>query len=351
MLALDKLEKRYLEYWNKENHDRPILDIRAPKKNANVKFPEFHGTIEERWLDTEFMLKNGRAGIENTYFGGDAFPLLWPNLGPDVFGAFFGLDLNFAEGTSWVKHHYSDLAEVDCSVLDPNNKWLKKIVEMTEALVADSKGDYLVGLTDIHAGMDALVSLRGPEETCFDIYECPALVKEKTMQLFERFKEFYDLTNGIIQKCQKGNGNWLSGYHPDGWYTTSCDFMGMISNEMYKEFVEPVLLKELAFLKNSIFHLDGEGALRQLEDLLAIPELDGIQWVAGAGRPTAAYWIPVLKKIQDAGKLIHISAVPSDVPALLENLKPEGLLIQLFCDSQEEAEDIEKYVEKNTIRR
>jgi len=69
VLNLDKIEKRYLEYWNKENQDRPILDIRAPKKNAKAQVPEFHGTIEERWLDTEYMVKSGRASVENTYFG------------------------------------------------------------------------------------------------------------------------------------------------------------------------------------------------------------------------------------------------------------------------------------------
>lgn len=351
MLDLDKLEKRYLEYWNKENHDRPLLDIRAPKTNARVSVPEFHGTIEERWMDTEYVLKSSRASLQNTYFGGESYPLLWPNLGPDIFGAYFGIDLKFGNDTSWAANHFTDLSKTDCSRLDLNNKWLKKTIEMTEAFASESKGDYLVGITDIHAGMDALISLRGPEETCFDLYECPELVKEKTFQLCDRFKEVYNLLNGILAKYQKGNGNWMSVYHPQGWYVTSCDFLCMISNEMYKEFVEPELLEELAFFKHSIFHLDGPGALHHLDSLLAIPELNGIQWVYGAGNPTAAHWIPVLKKIQDAGKLIHITVVPSDIPVLLENLKPEGMLIQLFCESEEEAKDIVRYVEKNTIRR
>ena len=34
---MDYLEKRWLEYWNKENHDRPIMSVTAPKKNAKRK--------------------------------------------------------------------------------------------------------------------------------------------------------------------------------------------------------------------------------------------------------------------------------------------------------------------------
>lgn len=344
MLDMERIETRYREYWARENHDRPLMDIRAPKEKKG-KIPEYAGTLKERWLDTEYIVKRERILLENTYFAGDAVPQMNPNLGPDIFGAYFGCDLTFGEHTSWASKHFEELSQVECSRLDRTNFWLQKTMELTEAMVEESRGDYMVGITDIHAGLDALVSLRGPEELCFDLYEEPELVKEKTFQLCERFKEVYTLLNGILMKKQKGNVNWMGIYHPEGWYVTSCDFMGMISEEMYREFVEPELREELAFLKNSIFHLDGPGALRHLDSLLAIPELKGIQWVYGAGQPTAAHWVPVLKKIQDAGKLVHVTIVPSDLPALMENLRPEGVLYQVFCDSEEEADAVRKYVE------
>ena len=103
----------------------------------------------------------------------------------------------------------------------------------------------------------------------------------------------------------------------------------MISPIAYKEFVEAELLAELEWLDASIFHLDGPGALTHLDALLEIPSLNGIQWCYGAGQPTAAYWIPVLKKIQNAGKLIYINAAPVDLDVLLEELKPEGLLLDI----------------------
>lgn len=153
-----------------------------------------------------------------------------------------------------------------------------------------------------------------------------------------RFKEVYDRLNDILQEKQQGNSNWMGIYHQQGWYVTSCDFGGMISEEMYQKFVIPELKEEIGFLKHTIFHLDGPGALRQLDSLLELEGLDGIQWVYGAGQPTAAYWIETLKKIQDAGKMIHIDIVKEDLPVLLEQLRPEGVLYRMNCSTPEEAD-------------
>lgn len=337
-----KIEKRYEAYWAKENHDRPLLDVRARRWDYREKMPEYKGTLRERWLDTDYVIRRERAMLEATYFAGEAYPLMNPNLGPDVFGSYFGCGITFGEDTSWASRHVGNLEEIHCSWLDRTNFWLKKTIELTEAMLEKSKGDYLVGITDIHPGMDGLVSLRGPEELCFDLYEETELVKQLSWQLFERFTEVYELLNGILIKKQKGNSNWMGIYHSKGWYVTSCDFMGMISSEMYKTFVEPELKAEIAYLGNTMFHLDGPGALRHLDALLTLDGLDGIQWVYGAGQPTAAYWIPVLQKIQGAGKMIHVDIIPGDLPVLLENLKPEGVMYRVECASVEEADAVMK---------
>jgi hypothetical protein len=347
----DNIVKRYEEYWAKENHDRPLLDLTAPLYDYRKKLPKFEGTLRERWLDIEYVLKSQREKLKAKYFAGEAYPTAYPNLGPDIFAAYFGIDLEFGEDTSWAVNRIRNLEDIDCSQLNPNNYWWEKTVRMTEAMIEESKGDYIVGITDIHPGLDALASLRGSETLCFDIYDAPETVEKLTFDLFERFKEVYNTLNGIIGEKQQGNSNWMGVYHPDGWYVTSCDFMGMISNKMYKEFVEPELLKEIRFLKNTIFHLDGPGALKHIESLLQLEELDGIQWVYGAGQPTAAYWIDILKKMQKAGKMIHVDIIPKDLPILLENLQPEGTLYRVFCKDKQEADEILKFAEKSYKRK
>lgn len=345
----EKIQKRYLEYWAKENHDRPLMDVRAPKYDYRTRLKERPGSLEEQWLDTEYVLKKERAILEATCFLGEAYPLMNPNLGPDVFGAYFGCGLTFGEETSWASDHFQSLEEIDCGELKKDNFWLQKTVELTEAMAENSRGDYLTGITDLHAGLDGLVSLRGPEALCFDLFEEPELVKEKCAELGERFKEVYQMLDGILARYQKGNSNWLGVYHPEGWYVTSCDFIGMISENMYREFAEPELKREIEFFQHTIFHLDGPGALRHLDALLEQPGINGIEWVYGAGQPSAAHWIWVLKRIQEAGKMIHIDILPQDLPVLLEELRPEGVLYRVNCQSVEEAETVMRMAEKGTF--
>jgi hypothetical protein len=106
-----------------------------------------------------------------------------------------------------------------------------------------------------------------------------------------------------------------------------ADFLALVSPRMAEEFILPNLRKEAAFLDRSIFHLDGPGALDKLELLLDIEELDGIQWVPGAGRPAAAHWLPLLERVQARGKVLFVTSPPEEVQTLVESLDPRGLAI------------------------
>lgn len=341
----DKIEKRYLEYWNKENHESPLICAYSPKDGHVAKTISAPNTVQDKWLDTEYVIKAARENMSATYFGGDAIPTFNPNLGPDIFGAILGCELEFGQDTSWSIHNLHDWNNVPEFKFDPENKWWKKIVEITEAAVEDSKGEYLVGVTDLHAGMDGLVSLRGPAELCMDLYDNPQPVKKAVFEHLEIFKEVYNKLFDMTQKYQTGTTNWMGVWHPQKWYVSSTDFICMISQDMFDEFVLEELKAELDFFDASIFHLDGPGALKHLDALLQLPRLNGVQWVYGAGQPTAKHWIPTLKKIQDAGKLIHLHIFPEDLDTLLENIKPEGVMYNVWCGSEDEANAIIKKTE------
>lgn len=341
-------QQKYLEFWARENHDRPLISVTAPKDGYVKKVIKAPDKLADRWTCTEYVIKRSRENFEATFFGGESYPMVYPNLGPDIFGAILGCDLEFGEDTSWANHFVTDWDEVVGKfVFNPESKWWEKIKEMTEAIVEDARqGDYFVGLTDLHPGMDGLVSLRGPENVCLDLIDNPDAVKKATVEIFSIYRKVLDELYSITIKYQKGSTHWMGVWHPGKWYSTSCDFICMISGEMFSEFVLSEIKDELKLLDASIFHLDGPGALKHLDALLELPDLNGIQWVYGAGRPTASHWIPVLKKIQDAGKLIHVDIVPEEIDILLEELKPEGVMYNTRCKSEQDARDLLVKTEK-----
>jgi hypothetical protein len=237
-------KKRYMEYWEKENHERPLIWVCAPKDGyipKKIKTPE---KLFDKWMDIEYLIQSARERFNATYYGGEAFPNFCPNLGPDILGAILGYcDLEFGETTSWAVHNLHNWDEFKKLTFDPNNKWWKKIVEITEEAVKDAKGgDYFVSLTDLHGGLDALVSHRGPENLCLDLIDYPEHVRKATFEVFEVFKQVVDESYGITRKNLSGTSNWMGVWHPGKWYVTSCDFICLISKEMFNEFVLPELL-------------------------------------------------------------------------------------------------------------
>lgn len=344
--TLTYLQQQYAKYWNKENHDRPLLALTAPDiaGRSRTTFPPPAGSFEEQWLDFNRVIARARTGIASTRYLGEAYPCLSPNLGPDILGAILGCELRFGAETSWAVHTSAELAQQSDLIFDENNCWWQRIYDLTTRTTADAAGEYIVGVTDLHTGLDALVSLYSPQNLCYDLVDRPVLVEKFIWQIFEVFKEVYERLYAIVSLNQQGaSTNWMNVFHPGRWYVTSCDFICMLSPADFRRFVLPELTAELDFLDASLFHLDGPGALRHLDDLLALAKLDGIQWVPGAGAAPAREWIPVLQRIQKAGKLIQMTITPEDYIPIVNALDPEGVMFSCACDSVEQAEQMLAY--------
>ncbi len=341
----DKVLEKYNEAWHLENHDRPVMNVTSwEQKTPVLKEPD---SVEARWLNTDFVARKARYIVENQHYSGESFPTVFTNLGPDLFAALYGAELKFGESTSWSEHCISEWKEGMRLTPDRNGKWYKKIIELTEAMVEESKGDYVVGITDIHPGMDALVAMRGPQELCMDLYDCPELIKPLPMQLFEGFKQLYDDLYRIVTRYTKGTTTWMKILSDDKSYVTSCDLICMISQDNFDEFVREELIAETKWLDKNIFHLDGPGALRHLDALLEIPTINGIQWVPGAGAPPAGDWPEVLQKVQRAGKMLQLHVDnANELKTLSEVVKPEGVIIDCYAANAEQADELVRYAEK-----
>ena len=85
----DWVRRRYDEFWHRENHDRPLLTIQAPRRNAPPP-PPAPDDAQARWLDFDYVIKKARYQAENAYYTAETVPAYWPNLGPDIFAALLG---------------------------------------------------------------------------------------------------------------------------------------------------------------------------------------------------------------------------------------------------------------------
>ncbi|MBN2312007.1 MAG: trimethylamine corrinoid protein 2 [Candidatus Hydrogenedentes bacterium] len=314
-------------FWDCAVLDRPVVTISVPRPVPERPWPaeKQYATYRDRWMDTERVVEDALAAALNTEYLGDALPSAWPNLGPEVFSAFFGIDLEYTADTSWAVPAVTDWADVSHLRFSEDNPYWKKLLEMTDALLDAGKGVYYVGISDIHPGGDAIAAFREPIDLNTDLLTAPDAVKALLRHVNETYAGVFDFYYDKLTKAGQACTSWPGIVSTRKWYVPSNDFSCMISKEMFDEFFLPGIIEECRHTEASIYHLDGPGALRHLDSLLAIEELNAIQWVYGAGNGTASDWTAVYQRCQQAGKGIQLSLVLRELDWLFENLRPEGV--------------------------
>jgi hypothetical protein len=77
-----------------------------------------------------------------------------------------------------------------------------------------------------------------------------------------------------------------------------------------------------------MYHLDGVQAIRHLEALLEIEQLNAVQWTPGVGQPQGGdpAWFDLYRQVRAAGKSVMATWVQTDELApLLDAVGPEGM--------------------------
>lgn len=343
-------KKRLEAWWRGEVLDRVCLQVTAPRKDyvpREISRPE---EPEVRWTDPEYIIESNEETFQATFWGGEAFPCLHVDLGPGIMAAFLGCEPVFSEETVWQKSSIIDWNDCRGLEFDSQNRWWRLAKEITRQAVERGKDKYFVTITDLGGAVDVLSHLRGPENLCTDLVLNPGKVKHFRDVLTRLWFRLYDELYQIVQTEREGSSSWLKVWSRGKMYPVQCDFSNLISPEMFVEFCLPELREQAGWLDNTIYHLDGPGELKHLDFILSIPGIDVVQWVPLPDKRRKVQWMPLLKRIQEAGKGINLLVEPDEVEPIMAALSPKGLLLRTECASEEEAKELLKKVEKWSCR-
>lgn len=337
-------------FWDCAVIDRPVVCMALPKEKPECPWPaeKAYASVREWWMDTERVVEQAVGGARNTEYLGDALPTAWPNLGPELFSAFFGMEMDYTADSSWGIPNLHDWQDADSLVFSEDNVYWKKLVEMTDALLEAGKGLYYTGISDMHPGGDAIAAFRDPMQLNMDLLTNPEDVERLLARVNAAYAGVFDFFYEKFRAAGLAITSWPGIVSSRKWYVPSNDFSCMISKEMFDSVFLPGIVEECRHLDAAIYHLDGPSALRHLDSLLEIKELNAIQWVYGAGNGTASDWIPVYQRCQAAGKGIQLFAAADEVDFLASNLRPEGVWLAVSVRNREEAEAVLKRVAKWT---
>ena len=350
----DRVLQRFEAWWHGAIIDRPLITINVRPPHPLAPLPSAHATLRQRWLDVEYNVACVEATVRDAVYVADAFPTFMPNLGPDICAAAFGCPLVFGEDTSWSKPIASSCADILHMTPDLDGEYWRTIRQMTDLSLERGQGRWLTGLTDLHTNGDLVAALRGPQALCRDFVRDPDGVRAACEHVTRFYAAMYDDLWQRIASRGLPATTWLAAPHAGTMYVPNCDFICMISPPMFQRAILPSILAEMEMLERTIFHLDGPTALQHLDAVLGMEQLNGLQWVWGAGNGPAARWGHVYQRAQAAGKSVQVLCQDTrDALATAEQLRPEG--VWLCPDGQyttDEAlafvRDVERWAAKAT---
>jgi hypothetical protein len=339
-----------IEAWfNHETLARP--PVRFAEHNAD--FASSHTlasrawpNLKARWFDAEFQVDFFLESIRGRTFYGETFPVFWPNLGPNVYAAFHGAELEFGEVTSWIQHCIRDWDDLPRLEFSCDNEYFQGIEALTRVALEKCTDKFMVGYTDLHGSLDCVADWRDPQQLCLDLVDNPEKVHAMLRLANENFLPVFDHYDDVLKAHGQLSVTWMGIPSRGKLHIPSCDFTALTSTETFREFYFPTLLKEVGHMTHNIFHVDGAGVLHHLNHILSVPQIQAIQWVQGLGdNLPILQWLPVIKKIQAAGKGAVVDLQLSELEPFIGAMKPEGLYLCIAAEEKIQA-DILKRLEK-----
>jgi len=331
-------------------YDQKVLD-RPPVRfhHHNVEY-ERHRTVEgpwktaeQRWLDVDFQVDTFAESLAGTPFLGETFPVFWPNLSAVVFNLFLGQHAIFDDVTAWTHPCVDNLDRLPDLRVQRENKYFRAVEALTRRALDVAEGRFLVGYTDMYAGIDCTLGLRGMERMCFDLVTQPEPIKRLIDLAFTEYPDVYRQFDTVLKEHGQLSVTWMNLPSFETFNVLACDFATNVSTEHFNEFCMPVIRREAELFRHNVFHMDGPGVARHIDSILTLPNLVAVQWVQGYGRDKPIMqWVPLIQKIQQAGKSVVVDLELEELDEFMAAVDPTAIMLWVPAEPKDQPDVLER---------
>ena len=349
----EKTKTRLAALWENELVDRaciaiPVTDGEAYEAITTMSEDLSQEELKMSYTDPAYISEHFREKMKHTRYMGDALPCIFPNFGTNGFIQYAGAVPFYRPDTIW---YAPTLAEPDDALITYHEPVFQEHMRIMRELAALAGDAYFIAMPD-HCGiLDGLAVMRGTQTLLYDMLEEPDFVKTAVKKLIDIQRKvipgFYD---AIYENNRSGITHaWMHLWSEKRIMQVQCDVSVMISPEYYKEFVLPELEASTEWADSVVYHLDGQEQIRHLDYILSVDAIRMIQWTPVAGQPPTTAFLPVLQRIQKAGKGLVLILEPWEVEKVMDQLSSRGLrIIVNDVHSEKEAEELISLVERKT---
>lgn len=336
-------QRRLTALWHRERLDRPCVAVRAPQPVENAPLVQEPVDDEARWLDPIYRMAVARRELENTWWGGEAVPSCLQLAGWVIC---LGGAPRFARETIWFETRQVDFDQPSPFQHEMDSEWLHKYRTLLHVLcTAAGRDDFLIGQPCILPACDLLAMHMGTEAFLLALTDHPEWMAAAILTgARDQLRACQDL-QALVRACGHeywyGNAGWMAFWAPEPYIGTQSDVSCMLSPEMFDRFVVPELDVYGEEFGALWYHLDGGNARQHLPRLLSLPYLRVIQYVpAPCEPPNGPDHLEMYRCIQSAGRIVHIELPWQHVEPLVRELDPALLMLDTWCPSREEGEQL-----------
>ena len=379
-LNWEETKEKFTNYWQHKNTGRPLMCViaRRPEveqfsdgtpveggyldqicqgKYYNMPKELYWKDMEDKYQNAERIVARYRYFCDTHAFLGESFPNLNIDFGPGSTAAYLGSDIGFKEDTVWFKKCLDGWDGVPKLTFNPENKWFKKHLQLAKDCRALAKDDFYVDMPDLMENIDVLASLRGAQDTLFDLLDEPEKVGQRIQEVTDVYYDYYDRFYDVIKDKDGGNAYTVFQiWGPGRTVKLQCDFSAMMAPEDFRKYIQPSLRTQSENVDHVLYHLDGPAAIKHMDALMEIEGIDALQWTSGDAGPdgTLPDWDVIYDKAIAAGKSIWVKVYSGEFEDWIRNVdrivKKYGShsLFLLFPEmSMEQAVYLLDYADKN----
>jgi hypothetical protein len=338
----DELEatlRQHAAFWVREEVDRPLVGTGARRLHFPLRALRTLLNAEEGLITPDMMEVGPFLDHIDEQFSseglllGDLFWSAYPSAAIPWMEAILGCPIHISKESDslWSEPfltHWEQMADIR---LSPENEWLSKLLNLTEALVENSKGRYPVSQTLMRGPSDMMVALRGAERLCLDFYDYPAEVGRLAEICTDIWIEVNKMVLGIIPAFHDGYCSGLMQVWAPGQAAVfQEDASIFLSPSMYREFLLPCDRRIAENFEHSMIHLHS-AALHVVDDLLDVDPLTAIQVAFDPSGPSLEQLMPVFAKIMERKPLLILGVMgdlaPGDIDRIAGSLPAAGLCL------------------------